>query len=194
MAIKLNVTILSGSFFWLAWECYSVLSESGPFCWHIFSFQKRNRSYKRKCCRVNFSLFFMVVSIMSSAEELVHFLRRPVEAVADVAESRLGGRSLEVQDTSELHCKKFSVRGWVYNNQAIFLRAPCPLSVTEVSFNFFRLIYDADSVLADATDLGETGKRRRMLKKPMRSRIVSTKKSPAIYTTCAEQQWAWIPK
>jgi hypothetical protein len=109
-----------------------------------------------KYCRVNLSLFFMVVSIASSAEELVHFLQRPVEAVADFAGSRLGGRSLEVQDASELHCKKFSVRGWVYNNQAIFLIAPCHPGVTKLPFDFFSHIYDADSVLADATDLGET--------------------------------------
>jgi hypothetical protein len=105
--------------------------------------------------------------------------------------------------------RNFCVRGWVYNNQAIFLRAPCHPGITKLSFNFFSFIYDADSVLADSTDLGETGKRRRMLKKPMRiksttdlvshtwrgsSHIDSTTKSPVIYTTCAKQQWPWIPK
>jgi cell fate regulator YaaT (PSP1 superfamily) len=71
----------------------------------------QNRRYRMKCCRVNFSLFFLVVIIASSAEELVHFLRRPVEAVAVVARSRLEDRNLEVQDTSALNCKKFSIRG-----------------------------------------------------------------------------------
>jgi hypothetical protein len=70
-------------------------------------------------------------------------------------------------------------------------------------FNFFSLIYDADSVLADATDLHERGKRHRMLKKPMRiksitdlashtwrgsSHIAPTTESPAIHATSAEQQ------